>query len=165
MRARTFVKAALLAYTPAMPPNLPLSVSLLSAVAVQIACQAFKVVFHSIRGRRLVLSWFISAGGMPSAHSAFVTALTVSLGLWNGFSSELFAMSFVFSLIIIYDAWRLRGAVGQQARALGKLLAEHPDLKPGKINEIVGHSLAEIAAGIAVGGGFSALVYLALRQP
>ena len=79
---------------------LPLSVSLVSAVVVQVACQAFKVVFYSIRERRLAFSRFISAGGMPSAHAAFVTSLSVSVGLWNGVRSDVFAVACVFSLII-----------------------------------------------------------------
>ena len=146
-----------------MVPQLPLSVSLASAVVVQVACQAFKVVLYSLREKRLALSYFISAGGMPSAHSAFVTALSVSVGLWNGFSSEVFAVSCVFSIIIVYDAWRLRGAVEHHARVLTMLAAQHPDLATGPINVHVGHTLAEILAGIAAGGGFSALAYLVLR--
>ena len=146
-----------------MVPKLPLSVSLVSAVVVQVACQAFKVVLYSLREKRFALSYFISAGGMPSAHSAFVTALSVSVGMWNGFGSELFAVSCVFSVIIVYDAWRLRGAVEHHARVLTMLAAQHPDLSPGPINVHVGHTPAEILAGIAAGGGFSALAYLVLR--
>ena len=143
---------------------LPLSISLVSALIVQVACQAFKVVLYSIREKRLAFSRFISAGGMPSAHAAFVTALSVSVGLWNGFRSEVFAVACVFSLIIAYDAYRLRGAVQQQARALRLLLDRHPEVKAGPINENVGHSLPEIGAGLVVGGVFSFLVYLLLRS-
>jgi hypothetical protein len=147
-----------------MIPMLPLNASLVTAVVVQVACQAFKVLLYSIRERRFAPRYFVSAGGMPSAHSAFVTALSVSVGLWGGFSSELFAVSCVFSVIIIYDAWRLRGTVEQHARAIKMLLARHPEVKAEKLTEMVGHSLGEIAAGIAAGGGFAALAYLGLRQ-
>jgi acid phosphatase family membrane protein YuiD len=142
----------------------PFSVSLLCALAVQVACQLFKVVFYSIRERRPALVYFISAGGMPSAHSAFVTALSVSVGLWSGFGSDVFAVAAVFSIIIIYDSWRLRGAVAHQARVLTKLVERHPDLDAGVINTRLGHSLPEIAAGIAAGGGVSALAYLLVRH-
>jgi acid phosphatase family membrane protein YuiD len=69
-----------------MPSHIPFSVSLAGALAVQVACQLFKVVLYSIREKRLAISYFISAGGMPSAHSAFVTALTVSVGMGSGFT-------------------------------------------------------------------------------
>jgi len=147
-----------------MTSMLPLSISLLSALAVQIACQLFKVVFYSIRERRLALFYFMDAGGMPSAHSAFVTALSVSVGLWSGFRSDVFAVAAVFSIIIIYDSWRLRGAVAHQARVLTKLVERHPEVDAGEINTRLGHSLPEIAAGIAAGGGISALVHVLLRQ-
>jgi uncharacterized protein len=144
-----------------MRPAFPIIV--VSSVLVQLLCQAFKVVLYSIRERRLNLSYFVSAGGMPSAHSAFVTALSVSVGLWNGFASDIFAVSCVFSLIIIYDAFRLRGTVQHHARVLKKLAALHPEVETGELTEMVGHSLGEIAVGLLVGGGFAALVYLGAR--
>ena len=145
-----------------MPLTLPLS--LLTAVAVQVACQAFKVVFYSIRERRAAFSWFLSAGGMPSAHSAFVTSLSVSVGLRSGFQSELFAISCVFSVIIIYDSWRLRGAVQHQARILKQLAREHPRVSAEDLNENMGHTPAEIAAGIIAGGALAVLAWLALGR-
>jgi hypothetical protein len=147
-----------------MVPTLPLSISLLSALAVQVACQLFKVVFYSIKEGRIALSYFISAGGMPSAHSAFVTALSVSVGLWSGLRSEVFAVAAVFSIIIIYDSWRLRGAVAHQARVLTKLVERHPDLDAIPLNTRLGHSMPEILVGIAAGGGIAALVYLAIHR-
>jgi len=147
-----------------MTPTLPLGISLLCALAVQIACQLFKVVLYSIRERRLALGYFTSAGGMPSAHSAFVAALSVSVGLGSGFGSDVFAVAAVFSIIVIYDSWRLRGAVAHHARVLIKLAEQHPGLEAGEINTRLGHSLPEIAAGIAAGGGISALAYLLVRQ-
>jgi len=140
-----------------MVPRLPLSVSLISAAAVQVACQVFKVVYYSVRERKIALSWFVSAGGMPSAHSAFVTALTVSIGLWNGFSSDLFAVACVFSIITIYDAVRLRGAVEHHARILDQLLKSHPEITERDLNLRLGHTLAEIGVGIAAGGGLAVL--------
>ena len=139
-------------------------VALLTALAVQVACQAFKVVFYSLREKRLALSWFVSAGGMPSAHSAFVTALTVSVGLGDGIGSGVFAVACVFSVITIYDALRLRGAVEHHARILALLVEKHPDVPAGTINTKLGHTLPEIAAGILAGGGLAALAWLALGQ-
>lgn len=143
---------------------LPVSVSLLTAIAVQLACQAFKVVLYSLRDRKLRLSYFLSAGGMPSAHTAFVTALTVSVGLWNGFASEIFAVSCTFAAIVLYDAFRLRGAVGEHARIINALLLKHPDVQAGSLSEKVGHSLGELIAGMAVGGGFAILVHSILAS-
>ncbi|HUI71457.1 MAG TPA: divergent PAP2 family protein [Spirochaetia bacterium] len=133
--------------------------SLIIAVGVQLACQAFKVVLYSVRERRAAISWFFSAGGIPSAHSAFVTALSVSVGLGSGFGSDVFAVACVFSIIIIYDSWRLRGAVAHHARALEKLSRANERLKLGTFNVNIGHTLIEIGAGIIAGGGLAAGVH------
>jgi hypothetical protein len=145
-----------------MASKLPLV--LLVALAVQVACQAFKVVAYSLREKRLALSWFVSAGGMPSAHSALVTSLTISVGLWDGFGSAVFAVACVFSVITMYDALRLRGAVAHHARILAMLAEMHPELPAGPINTRLGHTFPEIAAGIVTGGGLAALAWWALRQ-
>ena len=131
--------------------------ALCTAVAVQLACQSFKVVFYSLRERRLSLSWFVSAGGMPSAHSALVSALTVVIGLRDGWGSGVFAVACVFSLITLFDALRLRGAVEHHARVLRVLAREHPDIHIGGLNTRLGHTLPEVAAGVVAGGGLAAL--------
>ena len=64
---------------------MPVNPSLVTAVAVQLLCQLFKVAHRSIKERRLRADAFVSAGGMPSAHTAFVVSLTLSIGLNRGF--------------------------------------------------------------------------------
>jgi uncharacterized protein len=137
----------------------PISASLILAVAVQIACQLFKVVFYSVKEKRLALSWFISAGGMPSAHSAFVTALSVSIGLRSGFASDTFTVACVFSVITIYDAVRLRGAVAHHARILERLLKKNPDIGEGRVNLHLGHTPLEILVGVIAGAGLVLAVW------
>jgi hypothetical protein len=143
--------------------RLPLSLCLLVSVGVQVLCQVFKVVFYSLRNRKLALSWLVSAGGMPSAHSAFVSSLAVSVGLWAGFSTDLFAVACVFSIIIIYDSLRLRGAVQHHARILTQLVSRHPEVDAGRINVSLGHSAPEILAGIVAGTAGALLAWAVIR--
>ncbi len=147
-----------------MKVPLPLSISLITAVGVQLACQLFKVVFYSIKRRALSISYFFTAGGMPSAHSAMVSALSLSIGLWSGFDSEVFAVSCVLALIVIYDAIRLRGAVQRHAEALKALSRLHPEAEIGELNQMIGHTIGEIVAGIIAGAGAAGVVYLALSR-
>ena len=145
-----------------------LAVSLLVAVSAQVACQLYKVAAESVRRRRLELAPFVHTGGMPSAHSAFVTALTTSVGISAGFDSDVFAVAAVFSLIVIYDAYRLRGEVAKHATILNRLKgapglseafrAADGSAGAGPLNEAAGHSAAEIVAGIVVGAGWAVLV-------
>jgi len=137
-----------------------ISPSLISAVVVQLLCQLFKVILYSFKDHRLNLRWFFSAGGMPSAHSAFVTALSVSIGLRQGFGTEFFTIAFVFSMIIIYDSYRLRGTVQNHSQILSRIIEHYPEEQNTSVNLAVGHSIPEIALGILTGGVFAVLVYL-----
>jgi hypothetical protein len=137
---------------------MPVAVPLLVAITAQVLCQLFKVVTYSIRDRRFAPRYFTTAGGMPSAHSAFVTALTVAVGLSRGFDSELFAVAFVFSTIVIYDAYRLRGHVEQQAEVLNRLQDHLEPARRLQLSEMVGHSVSEIVAGVVFGIVFAVLV-------
>ena len=128
------------------------------AVSVQLACQLFKFVLYSVRDRKLSFHYLVTAGGIPSAHSAFVTALSVSIGIRHGFASDLFAVACVFSAIVIYDAFRLRGHVQQHAKLINRYLLAGTDAEP--VSEMVGHSPGEIAAGLILGGGVAAIVAL-----
>ncbi|TVR63056.1 MAG: divergent PAP2 family protein [Spirochaetaceae bacterium] len=138
--------------------------SLVIAILTQVACQVYKVVYHSIRERELQLSYFVSAGGAPSAHSAFVTALAVSIGLRSGFGSDVFAVAGVLASIVVYDAYRLRGQVESHARAINDInhrLGDRFGVRLGGTgleSELVGHTIPEILMGITI-GVISAVVF------
>lgn len=125
--------------------------SLLIALGVQFSCQGIKFLTSSVRLGRPSWKHLVTFGGMPSAHSAFVTSLAVAVGVQAGFHSDLFALAAVFGGIVIFDAYKLRGNVQKQAVVLNRLQARH--LAEGEriaVNEMVGHTLPEIAAGIAL---------------
>ncbi len=138
---------------------MPFSSSLVVAVAVQLLSQLFKVVFYSLKERRLRPDYFISTGGMPSAHTAFVSALTVSLGLHHGFASEFFTVAFVFSVIMVYDLVRVRGAVHAHSRILGMLLEQVQLRQKIVLPHLVSHSMPEIIVGLVVGCAAAAAAY------
>jgi acid phosphatase family membrane protein YuiD len=96
----------------------------------------------------------VTAGGIPSAHTAFVAALSVAIGVRHGFGSDLFAVASVFSAIVIYDAYRLRGHVQTHAKLINRLLLKDQAVEP--VSEMVGHSVPEIVMGLLIGGGVSA---------
>jgi acid phosphatase family membrane protein YuiD len=141
---------------------MPFSRSLFVAVAIQLLSQLFKVVFYSLKERRLRLDYFVSTGGMPSAHTAFVSALTVSLGLNYGFASEFFTISFVFSTIIVYDLVRVRGAVHAHSRILAMLLEKVQLRQKVVLPHLVSHTVPEILAGLVVGCGAGVAAHLLL---
>ncbi len=102
---------------------------------------------------------FFTSGGMPSSHSSFVSALAISVGLKHGFSSDLFAIVTVFSLIVTYDASGVRRAVGEQANVLnnlihhleGKAFTQDRKIITQDLKELIGHTPFEVFAGILIG--------------
>lgn len=103
------------------------------------------------------------SGGMPSAHSSFVLALTTAIGLKEGIYSSLFALSLSFSAIVVYDAMHVRNEAGKHATVLNQIFKEHKitDLEIKKmfpLENSIGHTplQAMIGAlcGIILGLGF-----------
>ena len=121
-------------------------------LVVQVVCQLFKLIFYSIRDRKLGWKYLTTAGGMPSAHSAFVTSLATIIGVRDGVASDIFAVSVVFAAIVLYDAHRLRGHVQKQAIVLNSLVERAGGSDESPLSEMVGHSLPEVAVGVAIGG-------------
>ena len=75
---------------------------ILSAAIAYFIAHAIKLLTAAIKSKKFEIKQLIKAGGMPSAHSASVSALTLSVYLYNGLDS-LFAITLVFSLIVIRD--------------------------------------------------------------
>ncbi len=124
------------------------------AVSAWAAAQLIKVVIGLIRTRRFDKSLLISAGGMPSSHSAIVMALTVSVGKYVGFDSPIFAICAVVSFVVMYDAAGVRRAAGKQAaviNSLVELVEEQGFQLDKKLKELLGHSPIEVAAGAILG--------------
>ncbi|MCX6001751.1 MAG: divergent PAP2 family protein, partial [Chloroflexi bacterium] len=86
--------------------------------------QFFKVIIHFARKKSFDLSLMWSPGGMPSAHSALMTALATTIGLKYGFTSPLFAISLAVAFIVMYDAAGVRRTVGYQSTMLNRMLDE-----------------------------------------
>ena len=116
--------------------------------------QLIKVVIHLARNKKFDLSFFWSPGGMPSAHSALMTALATTIGLLYGFDSPLFAISLAVAFIVMYDAAGVRRTVGYQSTMLNRMLDE---LFKGdkefsqRLAEIIGHTKWEVFAGAMLG--------------
>ncbi len=105
-------------------------------------------------------SYIFTHGHMPSAHTAFATALLVSIGHYEGIHSGAFAVTVGLAFLIIDDAVRIRMHLGDQGRYLN-MLVEQLDLSKKqfpRLKERVGHRTSEVIAGAIF--GFIATVLL-----
>ncbi|MFH1389232.1 MAG: divergent PAP2 family protein [Candidatus Margulisiibacteriota bacterium] len=112
--------------------------------------QSLKVFFYWYKEGVLSLWHFFEAGGMPSAHSASVTALTLAIAMTQGLNSPLFTIALVFALIVMYDATGVRRAAGKQAEILNRVVDDiysNGRVKVEKLKEILGHEPTEVLPG------------------
>lgn len=118
--------------------------------------QLWKFVAGLIMGRgqpalknfKTAIGYALESGGMPSGHTASMTALTLYLGLSGGFNTGLFALAVASTTIVIYDALHVRFAVGEQGKALNGLLQ-----KAGKptLPIVAGHTVPQVLVGLMLG--------------
>ena len=129
--------------------------SFVTALICWFVAQVIKVIVVLVTDRRFDLERFFGSGGMPSAHSAFVTGLSVAIGIANGFSSEIFAVSAVLALVVMYDAAGVRRAAGEHAKLLNEIIKELSSQNFKKVEiqlkELLGHTPLQVFAGAALG--------------
>lgn len=126
--------------------------AVITPVLAWFLAQCIKFIGHYVKTKKMDFKKFIDSGGMPSSHTAFTVSLATILGIHNGFYSDIFAISVIFSLVVMADAAGLRRAAGKQAEVLNKLAnsSEHIQLDK-ELKELLGHTPVEVIAGAALG--------------
>ena len=116
--------------------------------------QSFKLLHDLVKTKKFNFKRIMGAGGMPSSHSAVVTGVATLIGKYEGVGTPLFALSFLFAFIVMYDACGVRRAAGKQATLLNKLV-ETPGLSgvqvTEKLVEVLGHTPVEVFVGAMIG--------------
>lgn len=136
---------------PAILNNPVLLVSLFACVLAQL----IKVVVELVQHGKLDFRSLVGTGGMPSAHSALVTALATGIGQTSGWESGTFAIAVIFAIIVMYDASGVRQAAGKQARILNQIMDElsqgETKFTEDRLKELLGHTPVQVIAGAALG--------------
>ncbi len=117
--------------------------------------QVLKLFTFAFVDKRFNFKIFTTTGGMPSAHSAGVMGVTTTVGLLEGFTSVVFAVSLAFAMVTMYDAAGLRRAAGKTAACLNRMMDDfyNHDVQAigGKLKELLGHTPFEVFVGAALG--------------
>jgi len=119
--------------------------------------QLLKVPIEYLRHKRWNWTLLLSAGGMPSSHSALMTAVTTSIGLNAGWDSPIFALALAITGIVVYDATGVRRQAGFHAERINQIARELLHLKRleesqiSYLREIIGHTPGEAVAGVFLG--------------
>ncbi|KAL9457477.1 hypothetical protein AB3S75_006511 [Citrus x aurantiifolia] len=133
------------------PNNLPL----ISAFLAFALAQFLKIFTTWYKEKRWDSKKMLDSGGMPSSHSATVSALAVAIGLQEGSGSPSFAIAVVLACIVMYDASGVRLHAGRQAELLNQIVCEFPPDHPlssvRPLRELLGHTPLQVVAGGILG--------------
>jgi acid phosphatase family membrane protein YuiD len=144
------------------------SVLLVAVIACLIA-QASKLVVELVKNRKLNIRALVTTGGMPSAHSALVTALATGIGQTAGWASSEFAIATIFAIIVMYDAAGVRQAAGKQARIVNQIIDElfsdKHEFNQDRLKELLGHTPFQVIVGSLLGVTISWLANSWLAAP
>jgi acid phosphatase family membrane protein YuiD len=149
-----------------MQSNLFISPVLIAGLVSWGIGQSIKVPIEYLRTREWNWALLFSAGGMPSTHSALMSSVTLSIGLFDGFNTPLFALAFAVSMVVMYDATGIRRQAGMHAQKINLLINELFSGQPisdEQLKEVLGHSPLQVLMGILLGTSISLVNYLIFR--
>jgi hypothetical protein len=138
--------------------------ALIAGFSAWVIAQLIKVPLNYLANREWDWALLLSAGGMPSSHSALVAATTHSIGLIEGYDTALFALSVTIAVIVIYDATGIRRQAGKHAEIINAMVRDlasgHP-LREEQLREVLGHTPLEALGGMLLGLVVSQLLWFA----
>ncbi|KAG9446656.1 hypothetical protein H6P81_012784 [Aristolochia fimbriata] len=128
---------------------------LFAALAAFLIAQSMKLFISWYKERRWDAKQLIASGGMPSSHSATVTALAAAIGFTDGFGGSEFAIAMILACVVMYDSSGVRLHAGRQAEVLNQIVfelpAEHPLADTRPLRELLGHTPPQVVAGGILG--------------
>jgi len=150
------------------------NIPLLCALFGILFAQFIKVPITYLITRKLDWRLITSTGGMPSSHSAAVTAVTTAVGFETGVGSPLFAVSATFAVIVMFDATGVRFQAGQQAVIINQMRNDFQifvnqskgwtqkknEEKIQELKTLLGHKPSEVFMGAITGILISVMIYV-----
>lgn len=129
----------------------------MSAFLAALSAQALKFLFSWWNTGRPDARQLRAAGGMPSVHSALVSALAFAVGLTEGFDAPYAMIAVGLGLIVLVDAATLRREAGEHAKMINRIVShlngasEEDRIEARRLEERLGHRRREVVAGVVWG--------------
>ena len=138
---------------------------IITAISSWLVAQVLKLIIHTIIYKKFDIARLFGDGGMPSGHSATVTAIAVSSGMIYGMASFEFAVTAVLAIIVMHDAMGVRLETGKQAKMINDivelLLNQNQKLsQEEQLKELVGHTPLQVFFGGVLGAVVALVCYL-----
>lgn len=138
-----------------------------NGIEAAIIAQLLKFIGHIIKTHKVDFQVLATTGGMPSAHTAGVVALSTTVGLICGFDSVEFAIAIGYALVVMYDAAGLRRSTGKIAACLNKIRDDfyaHGQMPTDRLKELLGHTPFEVFVGAILGSYMAYVNHMFLFQ-
>ena len=126
------------------------------AQLLKVIINSVKYIINKAKGKaaeKVSLATLFKLGGMPSSHTATVIALSASIGLHSGWTSDVFAVAGVFAFIVMFDAIKVRLPVEKLTEAFNLLKDKVYGRDTEDVKKVEGHTFPEIIGGFIVGSG------------
>ena len=124
---------------------------LIAAVIAWTTSQLLKTILYAVIHKGIDWTRFVGDGGMPSSHSATVTAAAACCGMTCGLDSAAFAIAFLLAFITCHDAMHSRQEIGKQAAVLKELTKDRLEDFDVVLKEFVGHTPTQVSVGVLIG--------------
>ena len=127
---------------------------LIAGLIAWALAQIIKIPLDFFRTHKWNWSLLLTTGGMPSSHSALMTAITLAAGLYYGFDHPTFALGVAITMIVTYDAAGVRQQAGIHAQRINLLFDEllrGDPINENDLREVIGHTPLEVVGGILLG--------------
>lgn len=133
---------------------------LVNSLLAWAAAQIIKTILYAAVHRQIDIHRLFGDGGMPSGHSATVTAMATTAALEYGLDSPIFAITAIFGIIVMHDAMGVRREAGKHAEVLNNLIASlNQDVPPEEVlKEFLGHTPLQVCFGALLGFGVALLL-------
>ena len=133
---------------------------LVNSLLAWAAAQIIKTILYAAVHRQIDLHRLFGDGGMPSGHSATVTAMATTAALEYGLDSPIFAVTAIFGIVVMHDAMGVRREAGKHAEVLNNLIASlNQDVPPEEVlKEFLGHTPLQVCFGALLGFGVALLL-------
>jgi len=133
---------------------------LVNSLAAWASAQIIKTFLYAAIHKTLDIHRLFGDGGMPSGHSATVTAMATTAALEYGLASPIFAVTAIIAIIVMHDAMGVRREAGKHAKVLNDLmLSLSQDVPPEDVlKEFLGHTPLQVCFGALLGFGVALLL-------
>lgn len=137
--------------------------------------QIMKTIIYALVNHEMKWERMVGDGGMPSGHSATVSAMATASGVIYGIQSFEFAIACMLAIIVMHDAMGVRMETGRQGKVLNEMIEffrtegfveafkkndKMYEFWEASLKEFVGHTPLQVGAGCILGIMIACLMVL-----